>query len=35
MISVILSGHGDFATALKGSSGMIYGDQDNLMQCPF
>ena len=35
MISVIISGHGDFATALKGSSGMIFGDQDDLIAVPF
>jgi fructose-specific PTS system IIA component len=35
MISVIISGHGDFATALKGASRMIFGDQDNLIAVPF
>jgi fructose-specific PTS system IIA component len=35
MISVIISGHGDFAAALKGASGMIFGDQDNLIAVPF
>jgi fructose-specific PTS system IIA component len=35
MISVIISGHGDFATALKGSSGMIFGEENNLIAVPF
>ncbi|MED4229075.1 mannose/fructose/sorbose PTS transporter subunit IIA [Neobacillus cucumis] len=35
MISVIISGHGEFATALKGSSGMIFGEQDDLIAIPF
>ncbi|MFN2745176.1 mannose/fructose/sorbose PTS transporter subunit IIA [Bacillus sp. z60-18] len=35
MISVIISGHGHFPTALKESSGMIFGEEDNLMAVPF
>jgi fructose PTS system EIIA component len=35
MISVIISGHGDFATALEGSSRMIFGEKDNLIAVPF
>ncbi|MED3729393.1 mannose/fructose/sorbose PTS transporter subunit IIA [Priestia endophytica] len=35
MISVIISGHGDFATALEGSSRMIFGKEDNLVAVPF
>ncbi|MCY7949002.1 PTS fructose transporter subunit IIA, partial [Bacillus atrophaeus] len=28
MISVIISGHGDFPIALKESSGMIFGEEN-------
>lgn len=31
MISVIISGHGDFPIALKESSGMIFGEENNLI----
>ncbi|MCY7885332.1 PTS fructose transporter subunit IIA [Bacillus spizizenii] len=35
MISVIISGHGDFPIALKESSGMIFGEENNLLAVPF
>ncbi|ASB88180.1 MULTISPECIES: PTS fructose transporter subunit IIA [Bacillus] len=35
MISVIISGHGNFPLALKESSGMIFGEEDNLVAVPF
>ncbi|MBE2978658.1 mannose/fructose/sorbose PTS transporter subunit IIA [Priestia megaterium] len=35
MISVIISGHGDFATALEGSSKMIFGEEDHVVAIPF
>nr|WGD61992.1 PTS fructose transporter subunit IIA [Bacillus subtilis]WGD72134.1 PTS fructose transporter subunit IIA [Bacillus subtilis] len=35
MISVIISGHGDFPIALKESSGMIFGEENNLIAVPF
>ncbi|WP_420977342.1 PTS fructose transporter subunit IIA [Bacillus vallismortis] len=35
MISVIISGHGDFPIALKESSGMIFGEEHNLIAVPF
>ncbi|MDA1477329.1 mannose/fructose/sorbose PTS transporter subunit IIA [Bacillus changyiensis] len=35
MISVIISGHGHFPTALKESSGMIFGEEDSLLAVPF
>ncbi|NRD78939.1 PTS fructose transporter subunit IIA [Bacillus sp. BRMEA1] len=35
MITVILSGHGSFAPALQGSSGMIFGEEDHLYAVPF
>lgn len=35
MISVIISGHGDFPIALKESSNMIFGEEDHLTAVPF
>ncbi|NTU24961.1 PTS sugar transporter subunit IIA [Bacillus tequilensis] len=35
MISVIISGHGDFPVALKESSGMIFGEENSLIAVPF
>ncbi|AZV50776.1 PTS fructose transporter subunit IIA [Bacillus halotolerans] len=35
MISVIISGHGDFPIALKESSGMIFGEENHLIAVPF
>lgn len=35
MISVIISGHGELATALKDSSEMIFGEVENLVAIPF
>ena len=35
MISVIISGHGDFAPALEGSSKMIFGEENHVVAVPF
>ncbi|MDR4435853.1 PTS fructose transporter subunit IIA [Bacillus tequilensis] len=35
MISVIISGHGDFPVALKESSRMIFGEENSLIAVPF
>lgn len=35
MITVIISGHGNFPIALKESSGMIFGEEESLIAVPF